>query len=92
MHTALCYTHQMDMGYMHTTTVLDEGRAEGPEGAGGRGRGPSVMTTDLMDVQVSRGGQDSPTHRSSPLRTRLPHRSPPPPPPQATAPKLQPPS
>ena len=45
------------MGYLHTTTVLDEERngsaAEGGAEGGAEGdRGPLVTTTELMDVQA----------------------------------------
>ena len=42
----------VSVGYMHTTTVLHAEDAKG-------GRGPGVTTTELMDVQVSRGTDTS---------------------------------
>mmetsp|Transcript_12176 Transcript_12176/g.24761 ORF Transcript_12176/g.24761 Transcript_12176/m.24761 type:complete len:614 (+) Transcript_12176:42-1883(+) len=42
----------VSVGFMHTTTVLHEEDAKG-------GRGPGVTTTELMDVQVSRGTDTS---------------------------------
>jgi len=42
----------VSVGYMHTTTVLHQEDAKG-------GRGPGVTTTELMDVQVSRGTDTS---------------------------------
>ena len=42
----------VSVGYMHTTTVLHSEDAKG-------GRGPAVTTTELMDVQVSRGTDTS---------------------------------